>query len=54
MLSQHLHFLKNTLLELPLDLLTRLVRGGLAVESQQGAELELGLLEQLDLADVNL
>lgn len=54
LLSQHLHLLKNTLLELPLNLLALLVRGRLAVESHQGAEVELGLLEQLDLADVNL
>ena len=49
-----LHLLQNTLLELPLNLLALLVGGGLAVESHQGAEVELGLLEQLDLADVNL
>lgn len=49
-----LHILKDTLLELPLNLLALLVRGRLAVQRQQVAEVELGCLEQLDLADVNL
>lgn len=49
-----LHRLKNGLLELTLDLLARLVGGGLAVEREQVAEVELGGLEELDLADVDL
>lgn len=49
-----LHVLKDTLLELPLNLLALLIRGRLAVQRQQVAEVELGCLEQLDLADVNL
>lgn len=52
--SDPLHLLKDTLLELTLNLLALLVRGRLAVESQEGAQVELGLLQQLDLADVNL
>lgn len=49
-----LNLLKNTLLELPLNLLALVVRTRLAVESHQGSEVELGLLQQLDLADVDL
>jgi len=48
------YLLQHTLLELALHLLTLLVRGRLAVESHEGAEVELGLLEELDLADVDL
>ena len=54
-LTRHpLYALKNGLLELALDLVALLVGGGLAVESHEGAEVELGLLEELDLADVDL
>ncbi len=49
-----LHVLQNLLLELALNLLALLVRGRLAVEGQETAEVELGLLEQLHLADVHL
>ena len=49
-----LYLLKNALLELTLHLLALLVRGRLAVESQESAEIELGSLQQLDLADVDL
>lgn len=49
-----LHRLKNGLLELTLDLLARLVGGGLAVEREQVAEVELRGLQELDLADVDL
>lgn len=52
--SDPLHLLKDTLLELTLHLLALLVRSRLAVESQERAQVELGLLQQLDLADVNL
>lgn len=49
-----LNVLQNTLLELSLDLLTLLVGARLAVESHQSTEVELGRLQQLDLADVNV
>ena len=49
-----LYLLEDRLLELALNLLTLLVRARLAVESHQGAKVELGLLEELDLADVDL
>lgn len=49
-----LHLFQDTLLELPLHLLARLVRGRLAVEGEQAAQVELRLLQQLDLADVDL
>ena len=48
------NLVQNALLELPLNLLALLVRGRLAVESQETAEVELGGLQQLDLADVDL
>jgi hypothetical protein len=52
---QHrLNLLKNALLELALHLLALLVCGGLTVEGHERAEVELGLLEKLDLADVDL
>lgn len=53
-LASRLHRLKNGLLELTLNLLARLVGGGLAVEGEEVAEVELGGLEELDLADVDL
>ena len=51
-----LHVLEDSLLELAvtLDLLARVVGGGLAVEREEVAEVELGCLEELDLADVDL
>lgn len=49
-----LDLLKNALLEFPLNLLTLLVRRGLAVQVHQGTEIEFGGLEELDLADVDL
>lgn len=52
--EDHLDLLKNALLELPLDLLTLLVRRRLAVQVHQGTQVELGRLEELDLADVDL
>lgn len=48
------YLLQDTLLELPLDPLALLVRGRLAVERHEGAEVELGRLEELHLADVDL
>lgn len=49
-----LDLLQNTLLELPLDLLSLIVRTRLAVQSHQSTKIELGCLEKLDLADVDL
>ena len=49
-----LDLLKNALLELPLHLLTLLVRRGLAVQVHESTQVELGRLEELDLADVDL
>lgn len=49
-----LYGLENGLLELTLNLLASLVGARLAVERHESTEVELGLLEQLDLADVDL
>lgn len=49
-----LNTLQDRLLELPLHLLSLLVRAGLAVEVKQGAKVELRCLEELDFPDVNL
>lgn len=49
-----LYVLENLLTELPLNLLALLIRARLAVESHQSTEVELGRLEELDLADVDL
>lgn len=49
-----LYLLEDTLLELPLNLLAVLVGGRLAVQRHQGTKVELGLLEQLNLADMHL
>jgi hypothetical protein len=49
-----LYRLQDRLAELALNLLTLLIRARLAVEGHQRTEIELGLLEQLNLADVNL
>lgn len=48
------NLLEDTLLELPLNLLALVVGTRLAVESHQCSKIELGRLEQLDLADVDL
>ena len=53
-MQYRLDLIQDTLLELPLNLLTLVVRPRLAVESHEGAEVEPGLLQQLDLADVYL
>lgn len=53
--SKHpLNVLKDLLLELPLNLLALVVGGGLAVQSKESTEVELGGLEELDLTDVDL
>lgn len=49
-----LNSLKDCLLELPLHLLALVVSCGLAVESQEGTQVKLGGLEQLNLANVDL
>jgi hypothetical protein len=48
------NFLQHLLLELPLNLLAGLVRSRLAVETEKSTEVELGCLEEFDLADVYL
>lgn len=52
--SFSLYLLEDALLEFTLDLLAVLVGGRLAVQRHQGTQVELGRLEQLDLADVHL
>ena len=50
-----LHLLQHRLLELAvLDLLAGVVGGGLAVQREQVAEIELGCLQKLDFANVDL
>jgi hypothetical protein len=49
-----LNILKNSLLELALDLLARVVGARLAVQTEESTKVELGCLEELDLADVDL
>lgn len=49
-----LYRFEDLLTELPLHLLTLLIRARLAVQGHQGTKVELGLLEELDLADVDL
>lgn len=49
-----LNLLENALLELPLNLLALLVCRRLAVQGQEATKVELGLLQQLNLADVHL
>jgi len=49
-----LNSLKDLLLELPLHLLALVISCGLAVESQEGTQVELGRLEQLHLANVDI
>jgi len=53
-LSFCLHIFQNLLLELPLDLLTRLVSSRLAMKSKQSTKIKLGCLEQLDFADIDV
>jgi hypothetical protein len=49
-----LHALEDGLLELALDLLARVVLAGLAVEAEEGAQIELRLLKKLNLSYVDL
>lgn len=49
-----LNSLKDRLLELPLNLLALVIGSRLAVEGKQSTQVELGGLEELDLADVDL
>lgn len=46
--------LQNRLLEFPLNLVALVIRRGFTVQVQQSTEIELGRLEQLDLANVDL
>ena len=50
----HLYFIQHLLLELPLNLLTLLVCVRLAVEVKKSAKVELGCLQELDFADMDL
>ena len=50
----NLHGLQNGLLELAINLLAGIILGRLSVEGEEGTKIELGLLEELDLADVDL
>jgi hypothetical protein len=49
-----LNLIKDSLLELTLNLLARVVLARLAVETEEGTKVELGCLEELDLSDVNV
>jgi hypothetical protein len=49
-----LNRLKNGVLELALNLLALVISGGLAVEGEESTEVELGRLQELDLANVDL
>lgn len=49
-----LYLLENRLLELALHLLALVISARLSVERHERTEVELGGLEELDLADVNL
>ncbi len=49
-----LHLVQNLLLELPLDLLALLICVRFAVEVKESAEVELGGLQELNFADVDL
>ena len=42
------------LLEIALDLLARVILRALAVQTEQGTEIEFGSLEQLDFTDVDI
>ena len=48
------NILQDALLELPLNLLALLIRRRLAVECHEATQVELGLLHELDLANVDL
>jgi hypothetical protein len=50
----HLYLLQDNLLELALNLLAILTTARLAVQRQQSTQVELGLLQHLDLANVDL
>lgn len=52
--SSHLYLIQHLLLELPLNLLTMLICVRLAVEVKKSAKVELGCLQELDFADVDL
>lgn len=52
--ERRLYALQHRLLELPLNLLPALIGSRLAVQAKKGAEIEFGLLEKLDFADMNL
>lgn len=49
-----LDLIEDSLLELTLDLLARVVLARLAVETKESTKVELGCLEELDLSDVDL
>lgn len=49
-----LNSLEDLLLELPLNLLALVIGSRLAVQGKQSTQVELGGLEKLDLADVDL
>jgi hypothetical protein len=54
LVHNRLYLVKDGLLELTLDLLTRVVLAGLAVETEESTKIELGRFEELDLAHVDL
>lgn len=51
---ENLDLLEDGLLELPLHLLAGIVLGGLSVKGEKSTKVELGLLQKLNLADVDL
>lgn len=51
---KNLNAFKNRFLELPLNLVTLVIGRRLSVQVKQRTEVELGGLEKLDLADVDL
>lgn len=55
-MTHDLYVLQDLLLELPvaLDLVTGIISARLSVQRQKVSEVELGRLEELDLADVDL
>ena len=53
-MKKPLNSLEDRLLELPLHLLALVISRGLAVEGEESTQVELGRLEKLHLADVNL
>jgi len=48
------YLIQYLFLEFPLNLLSRLICVGFAVEVKKGAEVELGCLQELDLSDVDI